>query len=83
MLLKVISHILTCLSKYLFIEESKKMKGKRRKRSKNKEILTFTIMNIKIMIEKSFTYACVLSNKCRNRPAIIAKRLAAVLDAAS
>ena len=40
-------------------------------------------MNIKIMIEKSFTYACVLSNKCRNRPAIIAKRLAAVLDAAS
>jgi hypothetical protein len=40
-------------------------KEKERNIIEEKEILTFTIMNVKIMIEKSFTYACVLSNKCR------------------
>ena len=54
-LFKVISDILTCLSKYSFREETKKIK-KKRKKNEEKEILTFTIMNIKIMIENPFTF---------------------------
>jgi hypothetical protein len=64
-LFKVISDILTRLSKYSFIEETKKKKEKRINIIEEKEIPTFTIRNIKIMVEKSFTYARVLSNKCR------------------
>jgi len=48
-----------------FIEETKKRKENEERKKGKEKILTFMIMNVKIMIEKSFTYACVLCNKCR------------------
>jgi hypothetical protein len=64
-LFKVISDILTYFSKYSFIEETKKMKEQRTNKNEEKDILTFTIMNIEIMIEKSVACTRVLSNKFR------------------
>jgi hypothetical protein len=54
------------MSFQIFVYRRNKEKDrKKKKENEEKEILMFTIMNIKIMIEKSFTYACVSSNKFR------------------